>query len=925
MSHTLPARRRLTTLALAGLLLAGPTALAAPAGRTTVVFTTGDSLSGLEAGTTLSRVEGPITLSNDGALGFMSQLAGKAVTTDNDAAYWQRSTLVAREGAAVTGLAKGQTLTGFNPLGGGSFMGFITGPGTVLGNEVGLWTGTRLLARTGTPIGKDASGRAVNGQLTRIDNTWRSRSGALLYAAALQSTSQPADPPPASLWRDGSLLRLGGEAAPGLAGSFTAFLQADSNAAGELAFIGRHDDTNHRFTDGTSGFVSQEGVWRGQTLLARAGGSATAAGEGQRFMTFNGLSLADNGQVAYSARVTSGRATESRLSIWRDTSLVALSGSTVTVDGQALKLGNPLLHGTTRDGAVIYSGQLLSQAEPRDALWRDQTVLARGGQASTAAGLQGLTLGSLSFKALAGGGQVLMQAQLLGSGITASNDHALVLTDGIEQVLVARNGDAVGLSNVVLSLGDATINDKGQVAYQAELTKGKDNVSLFTPTLRWRSSTSGSWDDSARWTLGLTPADVHDVVLDTTSRLDVTGPTGAVTLKSLQVGTGTGLVTLQMVGGSIDAADPIVIGPRGLLSGTGSFSRLVINQGTVQADPLVMSASLSNAGLLRGVAGGPRSGAGLDADLLNQAGGRVLVQPGETLQLRGASHRNLGVFEINQGRLELAGTLLNGSGGVIDLNRSSTLAEGAWTNAAGARLLLGDARLTVSKGLTNAGQVLVTSGDSDLFGAVVNQKGGQVILSGNGSTTFYDAVELQAGSELRTSAGATAVFFGAVAQRNGALLTGTGHKYFEGGLSVGNSPGLGEDAGNVAFGPGNVYLAEIGGTTLGTGHDHYRVAGTLTLGGTLQIVSWAGFTGQAGQSFDLFDWGTLQGQFGSIDSSGLQLAAGTRLDVSRLYVDGVVSVTAVPEPANWALLMAGLFGVGLRARSAHRRTGPQAA
>lgn len=905
-------------LALALAAWAGTAAQAAPTGRTIVLVSTGDTLPGLEPGTVLSRVAGPLTLSEAGALSFIGTVAGKEVTTRNDAGYWRNDSLVAREGAAVDGLAKGETLFGFNPLGGGNFVGFITGPDPVQGNEVGLWTGSRLLVRTGTPIGKDAAGRAVNGQLTRIDDTWLSRSGALLYAAPLQSANHPTDRPLASLWRDGSLLRLGGEAAPGVAGSFTAFLQADSNAAGEIAFIARHDDTSLRFVDGISGFVSQEGVWRGQTLLARAGGSAAAAGEGQRFMTFSGLSLADNGQVAYSARVTSRGSRENRLSIWRDTELVALSGSTVTVDGQVLTLGDPLLHGTARDGAVVYSGQVSNNAGTQAALWRDQTVLARGGQASTAEGLQGLALGSLSFRALAGGGQVLMQAQLLGSGVTASNDSALVLTDGIEQLLVARTGDAVGLSDVVLRLGDATVNDHGQVAYQTELTKDKTNASLFTPTLRWRSSADGRWDDTVNWTLGLNPAAVHDVAIDTPNSLHMTGPTGAVTLKSLQIGTGTGtgLVALQMAGGSIGAADPIVIGQRGLLSGTGSFSRLVINQGTVQADRLAMTASLSNAGLVRGTAGGPRTGAGLEADLLNQASGRVLVQPGETLQLRGASHRNLGVFEINQGRLELTGTLLNGSGGIVDLNRSTTLAEGAWTNAAGARILLGDARLTVSKGLTNAGQVLVTSGDSDVFGAVTNQKAGQIILSGQGTTTFYDAVELQAGSELRTSAGATAVFFGTVAQRSGALMTGTGHKYFEGGFSVGNSPGLGEDAGNVAFGLGNVYLAEIGGTALGTGYDHYRVAGTLTLGGTLRLVSFAGFTGQAGQRFDLFDWGTLQGRFSHIDSSGLQLTEGTVLDLSRLYSDGVIGVTAVPEPGSWALMLAGLAGLGLwRGRS----------
>ncbi len=915
MPHTLPARLRLNTLALACLLGAGPAALAAPAGRTTVVVSTGDTLNGLEAGTTLSRVQGPLTLGDAGELSFMSVLAGKSVTTGNDAAYWQGTTLAAREGATVSGLAKGQTLSGFNPLGGSSFMGFITGPGTVLGNEVGLWSGGQLLARIGTQIANDAAGRAVNGQLVRIDNTWQSRSGALLYTAPLQSSSKPADPARHSLWRDGSLLRLSGEAAPSLAGSFTEFLLADSNATGELAFLASHDATSQRYVDGVAGVVVQQGVWRGQTLLARSGGSA--AGTGQKFISFNQVMLADNGQAAYSARVTPDAFRDNKLSIWRDNALVAMSGSAVTVAGQNFRMGDPILQGIARDGAVVYEGRLISNSQTLDALWRDQAVLARTGQASTAEGLQSLALGSLSFRALANGGQVLMQTQLVGAGVTASNDHALVLTDGIDQVLVARTGDAVGTSDVVLSLGATTVNDKGQVAYQAGLTKGKENASLFTPTLRWRSSTSGSWSDAANWTLGLNPADVHDVVLDPASRLTVTGPTGTVSVKTLQLGTGTGtgLATLAMAGGRINA-DSVRVGALGVLSGHGSFGGFVQNQGVLQVEHLQIMGGLENAGSVRASTG---LGSRLEASLDNTSTGRVRVGSGELLQLAGKAHQNAGVLEVNGGRLEATGDLSNARGGTVDLKNATVVADGTWRNEAGGRLLMNEARLTTSGGLANAGQVLVTSGSSEFFGAVANQKAGQVILSGQGTTTFYDAVELQAGSELRTSAGATAVFFGPVAQRSGALLSGTGQKYFEAGFSVGNSPGLGEDGGNVAFGLGNIYLAEIGGTALGSGYDHYRVAGTLTLGGTLQLVSFDGFTGQAGQQFDLFDGGTLQGQFSSIDSSGLQLAAGTALDVSRLYTDGVIRVSAVPEPGSWALVAAGLAGLaGLYRRKSAR-------
>ena len=66
---------------------------------------------------------------------------------------------------------------------------------------------------------------------------------------------------------------------------------------------------------------------------------------------------------------------------------------------------------------------------------------------------------------------------------------------------------------------------------------------------------------------------------------------------------------------------------------------------------------------------------------------------------------------------------------------------------------------------------------------------------------------------------AGSVFFSQVSQRTGAVFSGTFSKFYEGGLSIGASPGLGSDAGDVSFGSGNLYLAEIGGLAAGTQFD----------------------------------------------------------------------------------------------------------
>ncbi|MCE4557843.1 hypothetical protein [Pelomonas cellulosilytica] len=177
------------------------------------------------------------------------------------------------------------------------------------------------------------------------------------------------------------------------------------------------------------------------------------------------------------------------------------------------------------------------------------------------------------------------------------------------------------------------------------------------------------------------------------------------------------------------------------------------------------------------------------------------------------------------------------------------------------------------------------------------------------------------------SAGSTGTFFGQVFKRTGAVFSGGGRRLYEGGLSFGASPGLGVNEGDVGFGSSNVYLAEIGGITACTaacaGHealknssfDKYVVKGRLTLRGTLKLASWNDFVARPGMQFYLLDWGSVEGSFASIDTSGLKLAAGSQLDLSQLYTTGEVRVlAAVPQPASWALMTAGSLGVGLMRR-----------
>jgi len=300
----------------------------------------------------------------------------------------------------------------------------------------------------------------------------------------------------------------------------------------------------------------------------------------------------------------------------------------------------------------------------------------------------------------------------------------------------------------------------------------------------------------------------------------------------------------------------------------------------------------------------------LGTNLNNATDGTVRLDAGQVLTLKGG-----GIDHPAAATRDLRGGELNVVGGLV--------------NQAGGRIYLNGGRLGTRDGLLNQGQVLVSFGGGVLDTAITVATQGKVIVSGNSNAEFRGVVDVQSGGELRVSSGSAAVFFDQVLQRTGSVFSGTGAKFYEGGLSIGASPGLGTDEGDVSFGSGSTYLAEIGGASACTlacatdeafknsSYDKYIVKGHLGLGGVLKLASWNSFVAQAGMSFDLLDWGTERGVFDRIDASELRLAAGTALDYSRLYSDGTITVQTVPEPDSLLSLLSGLgvLGVmGLRRR-----------
>lgn len=150
-----------------------------------------------------------------------------------------------------------------------------------------------------------------------------------------------------------------------------------------------------------------------------------------------------------------------------------------------------------------------------------------------------------------------------------------------------------------------------------------------------------------------------------------------------------------------------------------------------------------------------------------------------------------------------------------------------------------------------------------------------------------------------------------------------GNVRFAGGFSPGASPAL-VTAGTLAFDDTNTLRMELGGRLRGTGYDAIDADGTITLGGTLEVVLLAVdgglFAPALGDAFDLLRAQRIDGSFAAellptIDA-GLQWRSG-------IFADGGssvfrLSVAAVPEPQTFVLLVSGLVMV---ARIARRRGG----
>ncbi len=874
--------------------------------RTEIIAVEGQTLP--DGNGTLSGMFSPV-MNDSGVVAFWAApLTGTSGGNIDDGGIFRGSggplTQIAREGQVVPG--GNGTISGFqfpaiNDSGSVAFNAQLTGTSGGSNDDDGIYVGTGLsltqIARGGqaAPDG--------NGMFSFFHNPLLSNSNQATFSGFLTGTSGGASDD-AGIFRGngGALVQIirKGQALPIGPGTFGSFQSFRENNSGAIALVASLNGTSGGNTDNSGLFRVTNGSI---TQIARRG-QAAPDGNGL-FSTFLFPGFNDSGVLAFRASLsgTSG-------GLLDDNGIYRTSGGAITQivrEGQAAPDGNgtfsllfePVFNNF---GAVSFRAGLSGTSggsSDDGGIYRSNgttlTQIAREGQATP--GGNG-TFAAFGSPALNDFGVNAFRATLSGTSGGSNDDLGLFISDGIESFNVARKGSLVNgsaITDMEFNFFQGGLNNSGQVAYRVTLANGDQVIQRFTPELHWRTPTSSSWDAFGRWTLGLRPGQVHDVFIDPSSSLTVTGPSAVTTLRSLRIGGGTGLATLSLQNGvPLTVTNGVTIQSTGTLTGNGSIIGNMTNNGTVVANNVSVAGTLTNNGVIRG------NGL-VNSNVVNTSSGRIRASSGESLFLSGPSLSNFGLIDVSAGELRVSSAIVNQPGTSL--------------------ISLRDGALTANGGINNLGRIAATNGTSSLRGKIDNTG---IIEVSNGAMATFDGDIIQNGVMQVTKVGnviSTAMIQGMLSGSGG--FVGGGDVIVLGELSPGNSPASVLYDGNLFLGNSAKTIIELGGLQAGR-FDQLIVTGDLTLNGDLLVSIYDDFLLGANQSFLIGNVGNrLFDEFNNLGEGALVGNFNNHnLFITYRAGDGndIAFFSAIPEPSSMFLLMLGSGSLVFVQRRSGRRS-----
>jgi len=636
---------------------------------------------------------------------------------------------------------------------------------------------------------------------------------------------------------------------------------------------------------GTFQNIALEGTWQAasSTPLNLAGtvnnaGTLTVRGSGNTGTA--SLNISSNTTLAGNGST-----------VLTDANYSTVSGSsTLTVaQGHTLRGSGYVAVGVVNQGSVVADGVLTVNAGTGKNFNNSNSAVQVGnaGMLSVAGGtFSGGTLHGLGAGSRLGGNGTLQNVALTGQ---------LNLTGGttLESVL--------STAQLILAGGNS-VTTRGTLTNEGSLTvTGSGNTGTAAIYLASDTTLAGS----------------GNTVL-TDANYSYVGGAGVLKVSQGHTLRGSGYIAASLANQGKVIAD-------GMLSVNAASGKTFDNSGglvqVADAGLLSLSGATLSGGTVQGLGAGSRIGGGGTFQNVTLQG---------TFQIAANNPLNLADTVTNHGTLTIKGsantgaavvhlagnTTLGGSGSTVltDANYSTISGNGALTIAQG-HTLTGTGYVTTK--LTNQGTVQVGSNDvlTVTGGSLLNQ--GQLLVSANGT---LNAGTVTSGY-VQDSVSAVTTVDGLLQARSFQLEAGTlkGSGTIQadvtnlgGTIAAGNSPGTLSVDGNLTLGADSLLVVEVAGLLQGVQYDWLKVAGNVTLGGSLQF-DFGSYKPKIGETYNFLTSGNgfIGGTFANALSNGYELTLNYG---SNGIIAKVSSVSAVPEPATYGLMMLGLGVLGAYAR-----------